>query len=222
MKRRSKWSKDARKTIPDHFVARLVEMLDSPAWRTLSLSARRLLDRLDLENRRHGGLVNGKLIVTFEQFCSYGMDRHAVAPAIREAIALGFVEITRQGCAGNADQRQPNQYRLTYHPAEGVPGYGSNEWRAVTTSEEANRIAIEARRTPAAGPYVRRAKNKKPVGGNTPPQRGDPPPKTGSFRWGKTHWVPVGKTPTTIDISTLPGRISPETHPSDEKRKGPD
>jgi hypothetical protein len=182
MKRRSRWSKDARKTIPGDFVARLVEMLDSPAWRTLSLSARRLLDCLDIENRRHGAKINGKLIVTFEQLRGYGMDRHAIAPAIREAVALGFVKITRQGCAGNADQRQPTQYRLTYHPAEGVPGYGSNEWRSVASSEEANRIAAEARRTPTAGPNRRRLKIKNPMGKNALPQWGKPTPETSSFQ----------------------------------------
>jgi hypothetical protein len=181
-RRRSKWSKDVRQRIPDYFVARLLEMLDSPAWRTLSLSARRLLDRLDIENRRHGGKLNGQLIVTFEQFRSYGMDRHAVAPAIREAVSLGFLAVTRQGCAGNADQRQPSQYRLTYHPAEGMPGYGSNEWRSVTTSEEANRIAVEARRTHAASPNGRRVKIKNPVGENALSQWGKPTPKTSNFQ----------------------------------------
>jgi hypothetical protein len=71
-------------------------MLDSPAWRALSLSARRLLDFLDIENRRHGGKRNGELIATFEQLCRYGMDRHAIAPAIREAVALGFLVTTRR------------------------------------------------------------------------------------------------------------------------------
>ncbi len=201
-RRRSKWSKDARKTIPDLFVARLVEMLDSPAWRTLSLSARRLLDRLDIENRRHGAKLNGKLIVTFEQFCNYGMDRHAVAPAIREAVSLGFLAVTRQGCAGNADQRQPSQYRLTYHPAEGVPGYGSNEWRTIaTTLEEANRIAVEARRTPAAGRNGRRVKIKNPMGVNATVQCAKPATKTVTAQWGKSPLQPSVGNPPLLSIS---------------------
>lgn len=175
-KSRSKWSKGARKTIPFQFTPRSVEMMESPAWRVLSLSAHRLLDRLDIEHRHHGGCDNGKLIVTFEQFCGYGMDRHAVARAIREAVALGFVRVTRQGCAGNADQRQASQYRLTYQPAEGVPGYGSNEWHTITTLEEANGIAVEARRTPAAGPNGRRVKIRKPVGVNATFQCAKPTP----------------------------------------------
>src|SRR5262249_26631794 len=35
----------------------------------------------------------------------YGIDRHAIGPAIRELVALGFVEITEHGRAGNADWR---------------------------------------------------------------------------------------------------------------------
>jgi len=174
---RSQWSKGA-KTIPGQFAPRLVEMLESPAWRILSASAHRLLDRLDIEHRHHAGRDNGKLIVTFEQFCSYGMDRHAVARAIREAVALGFVEVTRRGCAGNADQRQASQYRLTYQPAEGVPGYASDEWRRIRTLEEANRIAVEARATPAAGSSGRRVKIRNPVGVNATFQCAKPTPKS--------------------------------------------
>jgi hypothetical protein len=203
-KSRSKWSKDARKTIPGQFAPRLVEMLESPAWRVLSLSAHRLLDRLDIEHRCHGGRDNGKLIVTFEQFCGYGMDRHAVARAIRETVALGFVEITRRGCAGNADQRQASQYRLTYQPAEGVPGYGSNEWRTITTVEEANRIAVEARRTSTAGVNGRRVKFRNPVGVNAKFQCAKPTPKIARAQCTESPLQPGVQNPTTIDIS---GRV---------------
>jgi hypothetical protein len=110
----SQWSKGARKTIPGPFVPRLLEMIERPPYRVLSLSAHRLLARLEIEHCHHGGTTNGKLVVTFDQFRNYGgMDRHAIAPALREVIALGFVEKIK-GAGGNADLRAPNQYRLTY------------------------------------------------------------------------------------------------------------
>ena len=48
--------------------------------------------------------ASGKLPITFEQFEEYGMDRDAIAPALRELEALGLIEITERGCAGNALQ----------------------------------------------------------------------------------------------------------------------
>ncbi|MGC2746761.1 MAG: hypothetical protein WA309_04750, partial [Pseudolabrys sp.] len=62
----------------------------------------------------HGGMDNGRLPTTYEDFRRYGIDRHAIGPALRELEALGFVEITQRGRAGNAQWRTPNRFRLTY------------------------------------------------------------------------------------------------------------
>jgi hypothetical protein len=92
-----------RTRIDGQFAAREIKMLESHAYRELSLSARRVLDRLEIELAHHGGMDNGKLPVTYDDFQRYGIDRHAIAPAIRELIALGFVAITVRGRAGNAE-----------------------------------------------------------------------------------------------------------------------
>jgi hypothetical protein len=123
-------------------------MLESPAYRVLSVSAHRALSRIEIEHAHHGGSDNGKLPITFEQFKEYGMDRDAVAPALRELEALGLIEITERGCAGNAGYRRPSHYRLTYRDSEGVRGDGTHDWRRVKTVQEAIRIAAEARKTP--------------------------------------------------------------------------
>jgi hypothetical protein len=134
--------------ISGQFAARLVEMLESPAFRVLSLSARRVLDRIEIEMAHHGGNDNGRLPVTYENFRDYGIGRNAIAPAIRECVALGFVIITEAGRAGNADFRSPNLFRLTYRHGNGIPRDGTHEWRRVATIEDAERIAREARITP--------------------------------------------------------------------------
>ncbi len=72
-------------------------LAERPAHRILSLSALRVLDRILVEHAHHGGKDNGKLPVTYEHFVEFGMDRHAIAPAIRELSALGFIEITERG-----------------------------------------------------------------------------------------------------------------------------
>jgi hypothetical protein len=53
-----------RTRIGGQFAACLIEMLESPAYRVLSLSARRVLDRIDIELGHHGGNDNGRLPVT--------------------------------------------------------------------------------------------------------------------------------------------------------------
>jgi predicted nucleic acid-binding Zn ribbon protein len=130
-------------------------VIESGAFRPLAGSALKLLFQITNIWARSGGLAgntNGKLIVTYEQFSRcWGLDSHTIAAALRQLKALGFIEVTEQGCAGNADECQPNQYRLTFLPAEGVPGKGSNEWKRIAP-EDAKRIANGAYRTPGDGP----------------------------------------------------------------------
>ncbi|ESW88657.1 hypothetical protein NKH47_14690 [Mesorhizobium sp. M1060] len=137
-------ARKGRKTkIAGQFSWRLVEMQESPAYRVLSQSGHRVLDRLEIELGHHGGNDNGKLPTTFDQFEDYGIHRHAIAPAVREVVALGFVEITQEGRAGNAEWRQPNLFRLTYrHLDKAEP---TNDWRQIDTLEAAEMIARAAR-----------------------------------------------------------------------------
>jgi hypothetical protein len=71
-------SRQRRNRISGQFAAQLVEMLESPAYRALSLSAHRVLDRIQIEFAHHGGTENGRLPVTYDQFCEYGLHRHAI------------------------------------------------------------------------------------------------------------------------------------------------
>ena len=133
-----------RTTIGGQFAWRLIEMLESPAYRVLSLSGRRILDRIEIELAHHGGDGNGRLATTYEHFEEYGMDRDCIAPAIRECVALGFLEVTEQGRAGNREHRRPNRFRLTYRPmARANP---SDEWRKIETVEEAQKVARDSRK----------------------------------------------------------------------------
>jgi hypothetical protein len=120
-------------------------MLRSPAYCVLSLSARRVLDRLEIELADHGGADNGRLPVTYDDFQRYGLHRQAIYPAIRETVALGFAEITEEGVAGGAEFRKPNLFRLTYRHAKGGIGDGTHEWMKIETDDEARRIADQAR-----------------------------------------------------------------------------
>jgi hypothetical protein len=178
-------------------------MLRSPAWRALSLSARRVLDRIEIELADHGGTDNGKLPVTYDDFVRYGIERHAIRPAIREVIALGFVEITETGRAGNAEWRKPNLFRLNFRNAKYAP---TDEWQKIT-EEQAELIARTARIAPQnrCQPKIKSQCGKKPN-----PSAGNPHRKR-QIHSGESHTTGhSGETHTTLDIS---GQVGQEAKP---------
>jgi hypothetical protein len=136
-------------------------MLESPAYRILSLSARRCLDRIEIEHIHHGGQENGQLPVTYDHFSEYGVHRHAIRRALRELAALGFIEITEQGVAGNAAHRAPNKFRLTYIRVGRVQP--THEWRHVKSTDDAEMIAKAARLGTNETPRKYRVQKQKPV-----------------------------------------------------------
>ena len=113
------------------FVPHTRTMLESPAWRALSINARRLLDRIELEHLAHGGLENGALPVTHTDFIAYGLSRRMVTPAIQEAERLGFIRYKRGGRYGG--ERKPSTFRLTYLGA--ANSKATNEWEKLTETE---------------------------------------------------------------------------------------
>jgi hypothetical protein len=141
-----------RNSISEQFSARTISMMESPAFRVLSLSARRVLDRIEIEHAHHGGHDNGALPVTYDDFVRYGVHRRRVAPAIRELEALGIIRVIR-GCGGNADFRMPSKFTLTNRQTE-EGAKPTDDWKKIQTIEEAEALACAAR------PLVKRAKSK--------------------------------------------------------------
>jgi hypothetical protein len=137
-----------RNSINDQWSARRRENLESPAYRVLSQSAHRAISRVELELCYHGGNDNGQLPVTFDDFVQYGIDRGSVAPALREAEALGFFRITDRGRGGNREYRAPNKFYLTFaYGRESRTKPPTDDWRKIKTIEEAKAIARVARAT---------------------------------------------------------------------------
>jgi hypothetical protein len=135
-----------RNRINGQWSPRLIEMLESPAYRALSLSAHRVISRIEIELAHHGGNDNGRLPVTFDDFIGYGIHHNAVAPAIREAEALGFIRVTERGRGGNSEHRQPNKFFLTFaHSRESRQSPPTHDWRRIKSLHEAMEIARAAR-----------------------------------------------------------------------------
>lgn len=134
-----------RNSISGQFSARLIEMLESPAYRVMSLAGHRVVSRIEIELAHHGGNDNDHLPVPTEDFIAYGMDRSSVAPALREAEALGFLRIKR-GRGGNAEHRTPSLFGLTFAYHRGSRrNPPTDDWRRIKTIEEAEQIARAAR-----------------------------------------------------------------------------
>lgn len=138
MAKRKRWNQ-----IEGQWAGREIKMLESWAYRALSLSAHRALARIEIELAHHGGTDNGRLPVTYDDFQDYGIDRHSIRPALCELEALGFIEITDPGRAGNAEFRRPAKYRLTYKGTNREPP--TQEWKRIETKEQAEHLAKRAR-----------------------------------------------------------------------------
>src|SRR5450759_2705349 len=201
MSRRSR-----RTTIGAQFAPRRIDMLRSPAYCALSLSARRVLDRLEIEFADHGGTDNGKLPVTYDNFERYGIHRQAIFPAIRETVALGFVEITQEGVAGGAEFRKPALFRLTYRHTDARLGDGTHEWMKIQTDDEAKHTAAKARsEKPTQKQFLRYGSRQKSV---RKPYR-----KRQINSTETTTTAHSTETTTTIDISS----VSPEQPPREAR-----
>jgi len=135
-----------RNRINEQFTPRLIEMLESPAYRVLSLAAHRVISRIEIELASHGGNDNGRLPVTKLDFMQYGIHHNAVAPAIREAEALGFIRVTERGRGGNAEHHQANLFFLTFAYSRDSRSHPpTQDWRKIKTIEQAEATAQEAR-----------------------------------------------------------------------------
>src|SRR5262249_46309265 len=154
------------------------------------------------------GNGNGKLIVTKEQFIEFGVERRAIAPALRELHALGIIIVTEHGRGGNAEHRKPNRFQLNYMcGAVDAHDLVTNTWKCFQTMEEAEQAAQAARtaKNPQKVAYGRRNAAKKNISRvrktdlKPGPENG---PETGKFSGPKNG--PTGPGPKngpTIDIS---------------------
>jgi hypothetical protein len=125
---------------PAFIMTRLV-MLDSVAFWALKPIERTVLSVIEIEHMRHGGVENGRLIVTRRQFEKRGIHKDAIAPSIRALEVLGFIELDR-GAAGVGDQAQAHRFRLTY-----VQPNPTDEWRKFHDPDMARAEAETARQS---------------------------------------------------------------------------
>ena len=185
-----------RTQIGGQWVPYRVEMIQSPAFRVLSLQARKILHRLEIEHCAHGGAENGRLPCRYYDFETYGSRRKAISLAIREAEALGFIQTMTLGSRAYGDiPGKASTYRLTYlHTEEGF----SDEWKKINTIEEARALVAaaaiehEAWLDATQGSPRQRQRKKtgiktKRQGAKCPRSGGEVPPNKGGSQGAKCH-----------------------------------
>ena len=107
------------------------EMIESEAWGTLSLAARRLIDRVEIEHMDHAGTENGNLIVTYNDLVKFGLRRSSISGAIKETVERGLLVILEKGRRSTGPDRWPTRYALGWLPLnDGTPA--ANRWKAWT------------------------------------------------------------------------------------------
>jgi hypothetical protein len=143
------------------------EMLGSPAWRALTGNALKIVLRIALEHLKHGGIENGKLPVTYQDFVRAGIRKNSIREALAVAEQLGMIERTSVGeVPWHGDIRAPSTYGLTWLPRyDGAPP--SNRWKQIETDAEAKAKIRQAKTQVAAlrqlSPTFNRQKRQSPT-----------------------------------------------------------
>ena len=131
---RSKHSKP--NSIVGQFTAYPVEMLESPAWRALTPSAKRCIERIAIELAHHGGRDNGELPVTYRNFRAFGVYMDGIRLALAEAVALGFIEMTPGHASLSPDYGRAARFRILFLNCIG-PLPDHTRWKRFKTLDEA-------------------------------------------------------------------------------------
>jgi hypothetical protein len=169
-------SRQRRNKFGEQFIMHPRELRESIAWRYLPNNGRRALDRLELEHMQHGGLENGELPCTYDDFAEAGIRRPSVALALRQCVALGFLEVTQRGGRSRAENRWPSKYRLTYVHGAGKSPLPTHDWSKIKTKAEAE----AALRFAAISKSDRRVRKRNTIRGveNVPTAIAEPGTKT--------------------------------------------
>lgn len=125
-----------------------LDLLESDAWRGMSVNCWRLVTRLMAEHMAHAGQMNGHLIVSYDQLVEWGIGRRLVAGAIREGEQRGLVRV-RRGGKRNQVTDHLSRYTLTFYPILRMPPgenayhvWPSDEWKRYRDPKLKNRVQV--------------------------------------------------------------------------------
>jgi hypothetical protein len=121
-----------------------LSLLGGVVLNALTITARRVLDRLIAEHLTHRGKENGRLSVSYLQLAKWTRANDGnIAPALAELVDLGLLVIDHGERVAGSRKVEPNAYRLTFFPDhEGAAP--TDEWRRWEPSKGAPPAARDA------------------------------------------------------------------------------
>ena len=112
------------------------DLLESAAWRGMSINCRKLIDFLIVDHMNHAGQENGNLKAPYDQLVTFGLTRSRIASAVHEAEYLRLIRVERGGRW--AGSNRPSTYELTFlHKQRPTPTPPANDWKKTTEQEVA-------------------------------------------------------------------------------------
>jgi len=163
------------------FVMLPQHLLESEAWRSLSINARRFLDFLMLEHMRHSGQENGSLLAPRRQLEQHGIGARHISAAIEETKLLGLVDCKR------GTGRRPSVYALTWLPLSCAGTAPSSRWQA--RSDFPREVTYDFRREVTKAVATSEGKSQ---GLKTRVSEGKSPSRKSSYQEGDSPKLKVG------------------------------
>lgn len=121
-----------------------LELVESDAWRSMSINTFKFINFLWREHMRHGGAENGKLKAPQHQLQAYGIGARYITDTIAQADQLGLVDCERHG------ERTASTYALTRLPTcDGRDP--SNRWRTYRNPRLSSLPVPKTRNLPLKG-----------------------------------------------------------------------
>jgi hypothetical protein len=140
-----KISKNGRSNNRDRFFAVPHYILNTPAWKQFSVSARATWLEF---GRVHNGLNNGRIAMSARFLGDrLGLSHDSAAKAIRELVTFGFLEVTR--ASSFSGKRCATEYRLTHIKDEitgEIPSRAfQNIWKSEASPCQAKLLSLSPR-----------------------------------------------------------------------------
>ena len=145
------------------YVVHRGKMLESEAYRSLGKTELKIIARLEIENMRHRGTNNGRIICTYDDFAGYGIRRRSISRGLRNLRRVGLLVVTQRGRRDAL--RNPHHYRLPYllsHDEAGNIIPPTDDWKKYRQKTKQNGHSAQKSR-----------------GENAPSTRGENDPGTG-------------------------------------------
>jgi len=136
-------SRSRPNTIQGQFRYHTIDLVGSPVWRALSLSERRILDRIDIELASHGGRHNGDLIITRRDFAAFGVSPKAQLRGIAGLVALGLISWKPGHASPDPAHGRAARFGILYRATR--DGTADEQWRRFKTPAEVKTTLARAR-----------------------------------------------------------------------------